>query len=55
MRPLAKAGRQMRHKTMMLELPANVEVPTCDCCGAEWFDDTTAREVDKAFEGIYRR
>lgn len=53
-RPLAKAGRQTRHKTMTLELPADLEVPTCDRCGAEWYDDTTAREVDEALEGIYR-
>lgn len=53
-RPLAKAGRHTRHKTMTLELPAEVEIPTCDKCGAEWFDDTTAREVDEALEGIYR-
>ena len=54
-RPLAKAGRKTRHKTMTLELPSGIEVPTCDRCGAEWYDDTTAREVDDALEGIYRR
>lgn len=54
-RPLAKAGRQMRHKTMTLNLPADVEIPTCDRCGTEWFDDTTAREVDDVLESVYRR
>ncbi len=53
-RPLAKQGRQTRHKTMMLEVPADLEIPTCGHCGAEWFDDATARAVDEALEGIYR-
>ena len=52
---LAKAGRKTRHKTMVLEVPADLEIPTCDRCGAEWYDDTTARMVDEALEGIYRR
>ena len=54
-RPLAKAGRKTRHKTMVLEVPADIAVPTCDGCGAEWYDDTTARAVDEALEGVYRR
>ena len=54
-RALAKVGRRTRHKTMVLEVPADLEIPTCDRCGAEWYDDTTARTVDEALEGIYRR
>ena len=53
-RPLAKAGRQTHHKTMMLEIPAELEIPTCDTCSAEWFDDTAARKVDEVLDGIYR-
>ena len=53
-RPFAKAGRQARHRTMMLELPADLAIPTCDRCGTEWFDDTVARQVDDVLEGLYR-
>jgi len=53
--PLAKAGRLTRHRTMRLEVPSDLEIPTCDRCGTEWYDDTTARTVDEALEGIYRR
>jgi hypothetical protein len=37
-----------------LEIPAQIQIPTCDNCGAEWLDDATARTVDSALEEIYR-
>ena len=54
-RPLAKAGRRMRYKTMMVEVPGELAIPTCDACGEEWFDETTAEEVDDALGAAYRR
>jgi tRNA A-37 threonylcarbamoyl transferase component Bud32 len=36
-KPLARAGRFARYKTFpRLEIPAHVEIPTCDRCSAEW-------------------
>jgi hypothetical protein len=54
-RPLAKPGRETRHAATTLELPSDVEIPTCDHCGAEWYDDTMAREVDKVLAAELER
>ena len=54
-RPVARRGRKMRHKTMMLEVPAKIAIPTCDHCGEEWFDETTTEKVDAALEDLYRQ
>lgn len=52
--PLAKAGRRERYRTMMLEIPARVEIPTCNHCGAEWMDPATARAIDEALKRVYQ-
>ena len=52
--PVAKAGRQERYRTLMLEIPAYVEIPTCDNCGAEWMDPATARAIDEALKSVYQ-
>jgi hypothetical protein len=49
-----RAGRRTRYKTMELEIPKEVEIPTCDNCGAEWMDRQVARAIDEALEGVYR-
>ena len=52
---LARPGRLTQHRNMAnLAVPANLEIPTCDHCGAEWFDAATAKRVDAALESIYR-
>jgi hypothetical protein len=38
----------------MLEIPAHVEIPTCDNCGAEWMDPATARAIDEALKRVYQ-
>lgn len=53
-RPLARAGRRTRYKTMELEIPKQVEIPTCDNCGAEWMDRQVVRAIDQALESAYR-
>lgn len=53
--PVARAGRKAQYKTMELEIPATVVVPTCDNCGAEWMDRATARKIDHAMEAVYRQ
>lgn len=29
-----------------LQVPADLEIPTCDHCGTEWFDEATAKRAD---------
>ncbi len=53
--PLARAGRKAQHRTMELEIPATIAIPTCDNCGAEWMDRAMARKIDHAMEGVYRQ
>lgn len=32
----------------------DVAIPTCDRCGAEWIDDTTAKAIDQSLDAAYR-
>src|SRR5580658_6528834 len=55
-RPLAKAGRAVRYKTFpQIEIPADIEIPTCDHCGTEWTNDSIGEQIDQALERIYRQ
>jgi hypothetical protein len=46
---LAVAGRRSPFKNFRsLEIPADVEIPTCSNCGTEWIDEKTAARVDAA-------
>ena len=48
--PLRKRGRTAQYKGFALEVPAELEIPTCGTCGAEWMDGATARKLDAALE-----
>lgn len=51
---VARPGRFMRYKTMpRLEIPAEVAIPTCSKCGAEWINNKTADSIDEALERVY--
>lgn len=54
-RPFAKSGRRTPYKEIMLEVPADLEIPTCDRCDEEWYDDTTMDAVNTVLEDVYRR
>ncbi len=54
-KPMVKAGRTMRYKTVQeMEIPTDLEIPTCDKCGSEWIDDDTAKRLDAACEAKYQ-
>jgi hypothetical protein len=47
--PLARAGRRTPFRQFpALEIPAEVAIPTCSNCGAEWIDRKTAGALDAA-------
>jgi hypothetical protein len=48
-----RTGRVRTYKNVDLEVPGDVEIPTCENCGAEWIDGTTAKALDTAMETIY--
>jgi hypothetical protein len=48
--PLRKRGRTAQYKGFALAVPAEIEIPTCSSCGAEWVDGATATKLDKALE-----
>jgi DNA-binding transcriptional regulator YiaG len=52
-RPATRAGRTSRYKTLVLEVPADLSIPTCDNCGAEWIDPGTAAALDDALESAF--
>jgi hypothetical protein len=47
------AGRVRTYKNLDLEVPAHVEIPTCENCGAEWIGAATAGALDTAMETVY--
>jgi hypothetical protein len=52
---LKKPGRVTPYKTFsVLVVPADVEIPTCEHCGAEWHTEETAAQLDAALEEVYR-
>lgn len=54
-RLVSKAGRQTRYRTMAnVEVPADLELPTCDNCNVEWLDEASASRLDAALEAVYR-
>jgi hypothetical protein len=54
-RKLAKPGRMTKYRSMELEIPATLEIPTCAECGTEWYDGPTTAALDEALDGIYQR
>ncbi|GEL75159.1 hypothetical protein [Myxococcus virescens] len=53
--PLAKPGRRMAFKHIPdLEVPADLELPTCTACGTEWLDEDSTRALDMALARVYR-
>jgi hypothetical protein len=53
-RPVATPGRQARHRTLTLPVPAELKIPTCDNCGVEWIGDSVAHKLDVALEKEFR-
>lgn len=51
---VAKPGRRTTYKFLELEVPASLELPTCDHCGTEWHNDETAAAFDGAMEQVFR-
>ena len=43
---LAKAGRHTFYGGEEIEVPDNLEIPTCDNCGSEWMDEEIAQVID---------
>jgi hypothetical protein len=54
-RPLALAGRYDEYKGLRLEIPAHLEIPTCESCGEEFINAKSAKAVDNALEELYRK
>lgn len=54
-RLLATPNRYSAYRTLpRVEVPADLELPTCDNCGTEWLDETYASRLDAALEEAYR-
>lgn len=52
-RLLAKPGRRASfHFVPNLTVPADLAIPTCDRCGAEWFDADAASAYDAAMATV---
>ena len=54
--PRTAPGRTASYKNMSgLELPESLPIPTCDACGEQWINRTTAQAMDAALEQQYQR
>jgi transcriptional regulator with XRE-family HTH domain len=48
-------GRRMRYRHIPdLELPEELELPTCSACGEGWIDVETSQRLEVALEAAYR-
>jgi hypothetical protein len=55
-KPVAKVGRRAAFKHIPdLEVPATLELPTCEVCGTQWLDEESAELLDSALAEVYRR
>lgn len=54
-RPVAKPGRTTKYRSMELEIPATIAIPTCAECNTQWFDSKTDAAIDEALETLYQR
>lgn len=54
-RKYAASGRMTAYRSMELEIPAALKIPTCAECGTQWFDGPTTEALDDALEQIYQR
>ena len=52
-RPVARSGRRVFYRTMEVEVPAELEIPTCDNCGEEWTNASDAKTLEAALEATY--
>lgn len=51
----AGPGRRMRYRHIPdLELPADLELPTCSACDQQWLDAEATRRLEVAMEESYR-
>jgi hypothetical protein len=50
--PVAEPGRIAEHHNVRLEIPADVEIPTCNNCGEQFFNEATARLVDARLDQV---
>ena len=54
-RPIARAGRRAAFRHVpKLPIPANVTIPTCNGCGAEYLDPQTAALLDRSLKSAYQ-
>ena len=51
-RPHARAGRMQAHRGTTVEVPADLEISTCDTCDVEWFDSEDASRIDAALDAV---
>lgn len=54
--PTAKAGRTTPYRGReSMQIPADFEIPTCDNCGTEYFNDTTAEALDAVLDRMLEK
>lgn len=54
--PKTAPGRTAKYKTLAaVPVPDDLEIPTCDVCGMEWIDRTSAKAIDAALEPAYQQ
>ncbi len=48
-------GRSDTYKEMELEIPADIGIPTCECCGEEYTNGEIDKQIDEALEKEYQK
>ena len=48
-------GRVEKYKDKFITLPEDLLIPTCNYCGAEWMNESSAKAIDAALEVEYNK
>jgi transcriptional regulator with XRE-family HTH domain len=54
-RLVAKLGRKRQHRGLLLTVPEDFQIPTCDNCGEEGFRGDMVEAYMKAMDEVYRQ
>jgi hypothetical protein len=52
---LKRRGRFDTYKGMKIEIPDNIGIATCECCGEEYYNEEMAKQIDEALEKEYQK
>jgi NMD protein affecting ribosome stability and mRNA decay len=54
-KPVSKTNKKYKYKGILITIPTPIEIPTCNHCGAEWFNSKVVEKIDIELEKEYKK